>query len=86
LATFHHQNPHHPRLHRHDRIAAVVINTKHRKAEAKQTAVRVGEVGENTIDPAISGKKFPRQYDTCKCTSARCSFSESSPPPSVYMP
>ena len=44
-------------------------NIKTRKAEAKQTVFRVVDVDENTIDPAVWGKNYPRQYDSYKRTS-----------------
>ena len=39
-----------------------------RKAEATQHVFRVVDVDENTIDPAIWGKNYPRQYDSYKRT------------------
>ena len=43
-------------------------NIKTRKAEAKQTVFRVVEVNDQTVDPAIWGKNYPRQYDSYKRT------------------
>jgi nitrite reductase (cytochrome c-552) len=43
-------------------------NIKTRKAEAKQTVFRVVEVNDQTIDPAIWGKNYPRQYDSYRRT------------------
>lgn len=39
-----------------------------RKAEATQHVFRVVEVDENTIDPALWGKNYPRQYDSYRRT------------------
>ena len=39
-----------------------------RKAEATQHVFRVVEVDENTTDPALWGKNYPRQYDSYKRT------------------
>ena len=39
-----------------------------RKAEATQHVFRVVEVDENTVDPAIWGKNYPRQYDSYRRT------------------
>ena len=39
-----------------------------RKAEATKDVFRVVEVGEDTVDPAIWGKNYPRQYDSYRRT------------------
>ncbi len=39
-----------------------------RKAEATQHVFRVVDVDENTVDPAMWGKNYPRQYDSYKRT------------------
>ncbi len=39
-----------------------------RKAEATKDVFRVVEVGEDTIDPAVWGKNYPRQYDSYRRT------------------
>lgn len=39
-----------------------------RKAEATQHVFRVVDVDENTVDPAVWGKNYPRQYDSYKRT------------------
>ncbi len=48
-------------------IAALVLalnaNISARKQEAKETTFRLVELNEKTVDPAIWGKNFPRQYD-----------------------
>jgi len=43
-------------------------NVVARKAEATQHVFRVVEVGEKTVDPAVWGKNYPRQYDSYKRT------------------
>jgi len=40
-----------------------------RKAEATQNVFRVAAIDESTIDPAIWGKNYPRQYDSYRRTS-----------------
>ncbi|MBL9119468.1 MAG: ammonia-forming cytochrome c nitrite reductase subunit c552 [Phycisphaerae bacterium] len=44
-------------------------NIEERKAEGHEVAFRVGEISEETVDPAVWGKTFPRQYDSYKRTS-----------------
>ena len=39
-----------------------------RKAEATQHVFRVVDVDDNTVDPALWGKNYPRQYDSYKRT------------------
>lgn len=39
-----------------------------RKAEATQHVFRVVDVDENTVDPALWGKNYPRQYDSYRRT------------------
>jgi nitrite reductase (cytochrome c-552) len=43
-------------------------NILERKDEARQTSFRVVDLDEETIDPAVWGKNFPRQYDSYKRT------------------
>ncbi len=49
-------------------IIALYLNIADRKAEATQHVFRVVETDENTVDPAIWGKNYPRQYDSYKRT------------------
>src|SRR5690606_34859222 len=54
-------------------IAAFLVlllyqNIVARKAEATQHVFRVVEVDENTVDPELWGKNYPRQYDSYKRT------------------
>jgi len=43
-------------------------NIQDRKAEAKQTYFKIVDLDETTIDPAIWGKNFPKQYDAYQRT------------------
>ncbi len=54
-------------------IATVLVlllyeNIVTRKAEATQHVFRVVEVDENTVDPVLWGKNYPRQYDSYRRT------------------
>ncbi|MDO8142218.1 MAG: ammonia-forming cytochrome c nitrite reductase subunit c552 [Candidatus Brocadiales bacterium] len=44
-------------------IVLLLENVSQRKEEAKQHVFRVVEITEDTVDPVIWGKNFPRQYD-----------------------
>lgn len=44
-------------------VALLLTNIVERKAEAKNTYVRIVDVGEDTVDPAPWGMNWPRQYD-----------------------
>lgn len=50
-------------------VTALLTNIAERKAETKWRQVNVVELGEETVDPEIWGKNFPRQYDSYKRTS-----------------
>ncbi|MEI2691859.1 MAG: ammonia-forming cytochrome c nitrite reductase subunit c552 [Anaerolineae bacterium] len=45
-------------------VAAVLVNINTRKQEAAEFPLRVVEMAENELDPAVWGQNFPRQYDT----------------------
>ncbi len=51
-------------------IASLLLlqNIKTRKTEATQHAFRVVEISDKTVDPAVWGKNYPRQYDSYKRT------------------
>jgi len=49
-------------------VLALYNNVAERKAEARQTAVKLANVDEKTIDPSEWGKNFPRQYDSYQRT------------------
>lgn len=44
-------------------ILLLLENIAQRKQEAKQHVFRVVDVDENTVDPVLWGKNYPRQYD-----------------------
>jgi nitrite reductase (cytochrome c-552) len=50
-------------------VTALLLNIVERKAEARMPFVRLVEVNEDTTDPAIWGKNWPKQYDSYKLTS-----------------
>jgi len=49
-------------------LMLLMENIAQRKEEGKQHIFRVVEIDEYTIDPAVWGKNYPRQYDTYKRT------------------
>jgi len=46
----------------------LLFNVRDRKDEAKEVSFRLADLSEETIDPAVWGKNFPRQYDGYKRT------------------
>jgi len=50
-------------------VLALLTNIIERKAETKNPYVRVVEVTEDTTDPAVWGKNWPKQYDSYKRTA-----------------
>ncbi len=46
----------------------LLFNVRDRKEEAKEVSFRLADLSEETVDPAIWGKNFPRQYDGYKRT------------------
>jgi len=44
-------------------VVLLLENVSQRKEEARQQVFRVVEITEDTIDPVVWGKNFPRQYD-----------------------
>lgn len=44
-------------------VMALYANISNRKAEARQTSFKLVDLDEKTVDPALWGKNFPRQYD-----------------------
>ncbi|MGE3173404.1 MAG: ammonia-forming cytochrome c nitrite reductase subunit c552 [Planctomycetota bacterium] len=50
-------------------VTALLLNVAERKAEARTPFVRLVEVDEDTTDPAIWGRNWPKQYDTYKLTA-----------------
>lgn len=54
-------------------IFALMSNIAERKVEARHRHVRVTEVTEDTTDPAIWGRNWPKQYDSYLKTAQRTS-------------
>ncbi len=50
-------------------VTALLLNVAERKAEERTQFVRLVEVDEDTTDPAVWGKNWPKQYDTYKLTA-----------------
>lgn len=50
-------------------LVAFLLNIRERKEEAKSRHVEVVPLTEDTIDPAVWGRDFPREYDGYKKTS-----------------
>ncbi|MCC6651220.1 MAG: ammonia-forming cytochrome c nitrite reductase subunit c552 [Candidatus Eisenbacteria bacterium] len=49
-------------------VTALLMNVLQRKTEAKQTHFELATLDEETVDPAIWGRNFPRQFDGYKRT------------------
>ena len=49
-------------------LAALLMNIQERKHEAQEHYLKLADIDEDTIDPAIWGRNFPRQYDGYKRT------------------
>lgn len=45
-------------------IGALLVNIQGRKSEAAQYPLRIVQVSNTELDPAVWGKNFPRQYDS----------------------
>lgn len=45
-------------------VAALLVNVNSRKNEAAEYPLKVVEIAENELDPAVWGQNFPRQYDS----------------------
>ncbi len=52
-------------------VMALYQSVSTRKAEARQTVLRVVDLDERTVDPAEWGKNFPRQYDGYQRTAEK---------------
>jgi nitrite reductase (cytochrome c-552) len=44
-------------------VAALLLNVRERKEEAREHFLKLVDLDENTVDPAVWGQNFPRQYD-----------------------
>jgi len=49
-------------------LAAFLVNINERKQEARNPVVRVVEITDETVDPAVWGKNFPVEYDLYRKT------------------
>jgi nitrite reductase (cytochrome c-552) len=49
-------------------VVALMMNIWERKREAREHFVKLVEMDEDTVDPAVWGRNFPRQYDSYKRT------------------
>src|SRR5687767_629133 len=60
-------------------VTALLVNIFERKQEAKNPYLRVVDVTEETVDPAVWGSNWPRQYDGYKQTviASRTNFGRS---------
>jgi nitrite reductase (cytochrome c-552) len=52
-------------------VLALNASVNNRKAESRQTSMRMVELTEKTVDPAEWSKNFPRQFDAYRRTSER---------------
>ena len=43
--------------------AALLVNIRQRKDEGEAPYLKLAELNEDTVDPAVWGRIFPRQYD-----------------------
>jgi nitrite reductase (cytochrome c-552) len=49
-------------------LAALLVSIQGRKTEAGEYPLKVVQVADNELDPAVWGKNFPREYDSFKKT------------------
>src|SRR6516225_5994109 len=54
-------------------VVALLVNINERKQEARQHFFKIVELNEDTIDPAVWGENFPREYDGYKRTAENTS-------------
>jgi nitrite reductase (cytochrome c-552) len=45
-------------------VTMLLVNIRERKQEARETGVRVVALNENTLDPGVWGRDFPREFDS----------------------
>ncbi len=50
-------------------IAGLLLNIKQHKYEAAQYPLKVVNISDKELDPAVWGRNFPREYDTFRMTS-----------------
>ncbi len=49
-------------------IGALLLNIEHRKKERLEYPLKIVEIDQNELDPAVWGRNFPRQYDSFQKT------------------
>jgi nitrite reductase (cytochrome c-552) len=54
-------------------VMSLYASISSRKAEARQTSFKLVDLDETTVDPAVWGKNFPRQFDAYQRTAERYS-------------
>ncbi|WP_291270564.1 ammonia-forming cytochrome c nitrite reductase subunit c552 [Geothrix sp.] len=54
-------------------VMSLYASITNRKAEAKQTSFKLVDLDEKTVDPAVWGKNFPRQFDAYQRTAEKYS-------------
>ena len=54
-------------------VMSLYSSISSRKAEARQTSLKLVDIDEKTVDPEIWGKNFPRQLDAYKRTAEKYS-------------
>lgn len=45
-------------------VGALLVNIQGRKSEAAQYPLRIVQISNTELDPAVWGKNFPREYDS----------------------
>lgn len=50
-------------------VTMLLMNIDQRKREARVSYVEIAKLTEDTVDPAVWGRNFPREYDTFKRTA-----------------
>lgn len=50
-------------------LAALLVNIQQRQEEAAQYPLKVVDIAENELDPAVWGRNFPREYDRLVLTA-----------------
>src|SRR5258707_14693731 len=50
-------------------LTGLLMNIQERKHEAQEHYLKLADLDENTIDPEVWGRNFPRQYDGYKRTA-----------------
>ncbi len=64
-------------------VLALLSNIQGKQEEAKQYPLKVVEISENELDPAVWGLNFPVQYDYVAVEQVRTHYGGASAPPTV---